>query len=136
MAILHDEHYSPVDGFPTEERTIDSAVLILENTFLFGDLLLHMPDMSYKILGNKRHKEWRSLLNWALEFAVHFDTTIFDENSRKLISLTDQEINVDKRTSDYINPYAEIEKSSESKPKQRKKIRKGPQLGGAARNEL
>lgn len=137
--ILLDERYSPLDGFPTQERTIDSVVLILENTFLFGDLLLHMPDMSYKILG-KRH-DWRSLMNWALNFAAHFETPIFDDGSRKLLSLTDQEINADKRTADYVNPYSEDAKqTAQVKPKQqRKKIRKGPQLGGgggASRNEL
>lgn len=139
--ILLDEDYSPLTGFPTQERTIDSVVLIIENTCLFGDLLLHMPDMAYTILSQR--PEWRAQINWALAFVAHFESPIFDAQSRQLLSLTDQEINVNKRTADYINPYGaapttgehKVAKAKSAARHRKKKLPKGPQLG-AAKSEL
>lgn len=131
--ILHMENYEPHAGFPTTENTIDAVVLILENTCMFGDLHLHLPDMAYKILAGS--PDWRTHINWALEFSGHFVTSVFDESSRQLLSLYNQEINVEERTDDYVNPYVETDskKSDNNKRKNRKKIRKGPQL---TRSEL
>lgn len=103
--------------------------LTLENTCLFGDLVLHMPEMSYKVL--KKHEHWLELMNKCLAFTKYFYKTVVDSNTQKLLSLFDQEINPDKRSDDYVNPYYERTDSSTLKDakKLRKKIRKGPQLG-------
>lgn len=128
LDILEKEHYSPDTGFPTTERTIDAVVLILENTCMFADLHLHLPDMSYKILTTK--SSWRSHIDRALSLTAHFVATIFDDKSSQLIGLYEQEIDLTKRTEDYINPYASKDATGtvQKKRKERKKLQRGPQL--------
>lgn len=111
---------------------IDAIALTLENTCLFGDLLLHLPELSYKIL-NKQN-QWRELINWSLSFATNFYENIIDIQSQKMLSLLEQEINIEKRTADYQNPYYNLkdkhtQKQTTKKP--RKQIRKGPQLSSS-----
>lgn len=127
--ILLLEKYSPAAGFPKTDVTVDAMALMLENTCLFGDLVLHMPELSYKIL--KKHEHWLELMNKCLEFSQHFFKTVVDNNTQKMLSLLDQEINPDKRSDDYVNPYYENAVSSTTKDskKLRKTFRKGPQLG-------
>lgn len=118
-------------GFPKVESTIDAMALTLENTCLFAELLLHLPELSYKILA--KHKEWRPLLNDSMHFVRQFYPTVVDANAQRLLSLFDQEINVEKRTEDYVNPYYNklgAEAVTAKPKKQRKRIAKGPRLGG------
>lgn len=126
--ILLREEYSPAAGFPKTDVTVDAMALTLENTCLFGDLVLHMPEMSYKVL--KKHEHWLELMNKCLEFSKHFYKAVVDINTQKMLSLFDQEINPDKRSDDYMNPYYEkIVSSTKKDTKLRKKFRKGPHLG-------
>lgn len=127
--ILLQENYSPAAGFPKTDVTVEAVALTLENTCLLGDLVLHMPELSYKIL--KKQENWLELMNKCLAFSKHFFKTVVDNNTQKMLSLFDQEINPDKRSVDYVNPYYEQINSSTTKDakKLRKKTRKGPQLG-------
>lgn len=133
---LTEANYKTADGFPTTTTLIDALTLIVENTCLIGDLILHMPDMSEKILS--KDKEWKEILNWAVQFIAGVDG-VLDAKTVKMLSLVDQEINIEKRTNDYVNPYRETEQPSvtpkkQSKPK--KKLKKGPQLHSVDRTEL
>lgn len=131
--MLQAAGYQPTDGFPQTEATIDAFAAIVENTCLFGDLVLHTPDISAKILA--KQAGWRAMLDWSMAFERHFETTIFDEKSREMLSLFDQEINEERRRADYVNPYRSANRASAAKAtaakKERRKLRKGPQMAGA-----
>lgn len=132
---LVEEDYS-LTGFPTTSTMIDALTLVVENTCLIGEMVLYMPDMSDKILS--KDKDWKETLNWAVQFtsSVH---DVIDPKTLKMLSLVDQEINIEKRTSDYVNPHREAEKpstSSKKRTKEKKKLKKGPQLHSAGRTEL
>lgn len=127
------EDYSTSKGFPTATTLIDALTLIVENTCLIGDMILHMPDMSEKILS--KDKEWREILNWAVQFTLSVQDVI-DAKTVKMLSLVDQEINIEKRTANYINPYREIAPPPKKRTKEKKKLKKGPQLHSVGRTEL
>lgn len=133
---LPQEDYS-ISGFPTNDSMIDAFTLVVENTCLIGEVILYMPDMSAKIL-SKDKMDWKETLNWAIEFTkgVH---DVIDPKTSKMLSLVDQEINIEKRTGDYINPYRETEPpptSLKKRIKEKKKLKKGPQLHFASQTEL
>lgn len=141
-AVLAAAQYHSTDGFPRTEDTIDAFALIFENTCLIGDLVLHTPEMSAKILA-KSGSDWRELIGWSTTFVEPFIDTIVDEKSREMLSLFDQEINPERRSADYINPYHSANRKSADKggssakaKKQRKTLRKGPQLSAADSNRI
>lgn len=128
-----------VDRFPAEDKLLVEAISVtLENTCLFGEMILHHPDMSYLILQRSRDGEWRHLINWCLKFARHFYGRIIDENAQILLSLMEQEINPEQRSPNFVNPYRKAKEppGAEPKPtaKPKKKLKKGPQM--SQRNEL
>lgn len=130
------EGYSASSGFPTVSTLIDAFTLVVENTCLIGDLILHMPDMSEKVLS--KDKQWKETLNWAIQFTSSVQD-VLDGTTEKMLSLVDQEINIEKRTEDYINPYrdkAETPAATKKRSKEKKKLKKGPQLHSIGRNEL
>lgn len=130
------EDYAASRGFPTTTTLIDAFTLIVENTCLIGDMILHMPDMSEKILAKDR--DWKDTLNWAVQFTQSVPDVI-DAKTVRMLSLVDQEINIEKRTNDYTNPYREVESTSaqpKKRTKEKKKLKRGPQLHSADRTEL
>lgn len=137
---LEASKYDPMtDRFPAEDKSlVESISVTLENTCLFGEMILHHPDMSYLILQRARpgfaDGEWRHLLNWCLRFVRHFNGRIIDDNAQMLLSLLYQEINPDKRQSNFVNPYrtAADKRGADTKAntasKSKKKLKKGPQM--------
>uniref|UniRef100_A0A182YHR0 Erk and jnk pathways n=1 Tax=Anopheles stephensi TaxID=30069 RepID=A0A182YHR0_ANOST len=115
--------------FPKLQELINALALFLENTCLFGEMVLHFPDMSYRIL--KGVSDWRTLMTDALNYTKAF-VQILDEKSIELLSLLNQEINEDQRTPEYVNPYRETAPQStekqKDKPKKKSKPKKGPSL--------
>lgn len=140
--------YDPlVDKFPVaDKRLADSIVVNLQNVCLFGEILLHTPDISYLVLdklrigdpaAKKPRVEWKPLIEWCLKYAKYFYNRIVDTKSQELLFLLDQDLHPDRRTPDYINPYrGSINRDTlkQNKVKQKKKLKKGPQLAG--RDEL
>uniref|UniRef100_A0A182UR61 Erk and jnk pathways n=1 Tax=Anopheles merus TaxID=30066 RepID=A0A182UR61_ANOME len=117
--------------FPKLQELINALAQFLENTCLFGEMVLHFPDMSYRIL--KGVSEWRTLMTDALNYTKTF-VKILDEKSIELLGLLNQEINEDQRTPEYVNPYREGAQQTElAKPKQKSKSKpkKGPSLSPA-----
>lgn len=128
--ILLKEKYIAEKGFPKNESTINAFALVLENTCLFGDLLVHMPDMSHLIL--KPMFNWKEIINWGLDFAQNFYNQVIDVKTQKMLSIVRQEVNPELRNDDYVNPYSDEnlkEPPSAKRDKIKRKIRKGPQLG-------
>ncbi|XP_063699749.1 coiled-coil domain-containing protein 134-like [Culicoides brevitarsis] len=141
-ATLEDANYRPQLEFPEDQGIADALAFVLENTCLIGDLVLHFPDISYRIL--KGVRDWKPLFNWCINFAKKVDQ-IVDELSVRMLDLFYQEINEDERTPEYFNPYLEANQKKHAKAengqkdkvkptKTKKKIKRGPQLAG--RTEL
>ncbi|GAB0088740.1 coiled-coil domain-containing protein 134 [Sergentomyia squamirostris] len=120
---------------PTNGTEMESLFLLLENTCLFGDLLLHMPDISYKVLGKKSN--WRRSIDYAWKTTMKYEFVI-DEKTTEMLELFNQEINEDKRSEDFVNPYRQKDSEKDrddikSTKKPRKKLKRGPQLSGGQR---
>ncbi|KDQ71586.1 coiled-coil domain-containing protein 134-like [Zootermopsis nevadensis] len=123
-----------ISAFPKDEDTLDALANILENTALFGDILLRLPDISHKILISKH--EWEVSLQWSLGFSNQ--THLLDKQTQKLVYLASQEINVTERNPNYLNPYSKIHKQKHdkqqspeqnvAKKKKMKKHKKGPRM--------
>uniref|UniRef100_A0A182JYH3 Erk and jnk pathways n=1 Tax=Anopheles christyi TaxID=43041 RepID=A0A182JYH3_9DIPT len=114
--------------FPKVQELMNALSQFLENTCLFGEMVLHFPDMSYRIV--KGVSDWRTLMTEALNYTKTF-VKILDEKSIELLGLLNQEINEDQRTPEYVNPYREGLQASESvksKKKSKSKSKKGPAL--------
>uniref|UniRef100_A0A182VWV6 Uncharacterized protein n=1 Tax=Anopheles minimus TaxID=112268 RepID=A0A182VWV6_9DIPT len=114
--------------FPKLQELINALAQFLENTCLFGEIVLHFPDMSYRILKNV--SDWRTLMTDALNYSKAF-VHILDEKSIELLNLLNQEINEDQRTPAYVNPYRETASSTDTpklKSKKKSKSKKGPSL--------
>lgn len=130
-AILITKEFGPkFTEFPQDVRVADAVAFVLENTCLVGDLLLHFPDICYRIL--RGNKTWYGLVNWNLNFTRKAEAVV-DDLSMKMLNLLNQELNEDQRGADYVNPYLEanqkkpeLPKSAQKKP--RKKLKKGPAL--------
>lgn len=136
-----------VDKFPAKDkRLVDAIIVMLDNTCLFGEIILHFPDMSYRSLESSFANSddasivpWRNLINWCTKYAKYFYERIVDAKGQQLLSLFDQEINPERRTDDYINPYRSADSvvhshKNEHKKKAPKKLKKGPRLN--THNEL
>lgn len=128
-------HYDPVvSKFPTQDaRLIDAITVTLENTCLFGEIILHNPDISYRVLESRQiGPDWRDLINWCIKFTRHFNERILDAKSQELLWLAEQEINPEKRSENFINPYRNMGNEkvdvTKKKKKKAKKLPKGPQM--------
>ncbi|XP_052867822.1 coiled-coil domain-containing protein 134-like [Anopheles cruzii] len=114
--------------FPKIQELMNALAQFLENTCLFGEIVLHFPDMSYRML--KSVTDWRELLTQALTYTETFKQ-VLDDKSIELLNLLNQEINEDQRTADYVNPYRDQEQDPSDASKKKKgktKPKKGPSL--------
>lgn len=135
-SILQSAQYDPmVDKFPSNDvRLIDALTITLENVCLFGEIILHVPDISYRALESRQNTDstlpnWKDVVNWCIKYTRYFNDRIIDTKSQQLLWLMEQEINPEKRTANYTNPYRiAVEKQSHKKDKKTKNIKKGPRL--------
>lgn len=121
------------DKFPPKDvRVFDAVTVTLENTCLFGELILHNPDISYRVLESQEEGIfWKDLINWSIKYAHFFNDRILDAKSQELLWLVDQEINPEKRTENFINPHrvSTTENTDNTKKKKKAKtIKKGPRM--------
>ncbi|KAL9973797.1 hypothetical protein ACROYT_G020300 [Oculina patagonica] len=129
--------YIPGQAFPTEQAQLEALGNVLENTALFGDILLRLPDMTYRVYS--KSKEWELLARWSVSFCN--ETQVYDETDSKLLNLMAQELRLVPRDPNYINPYRNIEhkenlKNEKSKQeeiskkdkKKKDKKKRGPRL--------
>lgn len=124
-----------VDKFPLNDvRLIDALTITFENTCLFGEIILHLPDISYRALESRQNADstlphWKDVVNWCIKYTRYFNDRIIDTESQQLLWLIEQEINPEKRTFDFENPYRIVtEKQSHKKDKKTRSRTKGPQL--------
>ncbi|KXJ23947.1 coiled-coil domain-containing protein 134 [Exaiptasia diaphana] len=131
--------YTPGDPFPLEKDIKEALAHVLENTALFGDILLRLPDITHQIL--RRSKEHELLIKWCI--SICNATEVYDGTGRQLLNLVAQELQLVPKDDNYVNPYkleaqldAEYEKekarrtmsSKQKKKEEKKKRKKGPRL--------
>lgn len=130
--IIQNSQYDPlVDKFPPQDvRLFDAITVTLENTCLFGEVLLHNPDISYRMLESQQGPDWKDLINWCIKYARQFNGRIIDEKGKELLWLIDQEINPERRSDNFINPYrsSNVQKDTTKKKKKAKKLERGPRM--------
>lgn len=134
MLEVEQKHLSqmkhPENVLPSAPMDFKAVVTVLENICIIGEVVLHFPEMSYRILDGGFPK-WRAQVEFAKTIADQY-TFVYDASTLEMLSLFNQEINADQRTEDFINPYATPEDSTATKTnkkqKKPKKAKKGPAL--------
>lgn len=126
--------YIPGDEFPKEQEHLEALANILENTALFGDILLRLPDITHKVYS--KSKEWDLLARWSISFCN--ETQVYDEMDSRLLDLMAQELRIVPRDPNFINPYrkgtnnkvSQKEEDNEHKDTSNRKKRKGKKKRG------
>lgn len=136
---ITESGYIPGDAFPKDQADLEALGNILENTALFGDILLRLPDITYKVYS--KSNEWDLLARWSISFCN--ETQVYDEADSKLLNLMAQELRFVPKDPKYINPYRKSAKkkvslSEENKQKdftknkrKKEKKKRGPRLSHA-----
>lgn len=131
-ATIEASSYIPgVSDFPLDDKIKDALSNILENTALFSEIILRLPDISVSVL--KINNNWDVLLQWSIAFCNQV-RYLLDDSTIKVLSLASQELNHVERGPNYVNPYRkpgpqQYPESSFSKSRKKKKeIKKGPRL--------
>lgn len=134
-ATVEASSYIPgVSPFPTDEIIRDSLSNILENTALFGEIILRFPDVAVSVL--KTNNNWDVLLQWSIAFCNQV-RYLLDKGTIKLLHLVSQELNHVEREATYVNPYrkdgmekdkGDEQKEEKRRKKKKKEIKKGPRF--------
>ncbi|XP_078051941.1 coiled-coil domain-containing protein 134 [Augochlora pura] len=128
--LIEDGDFDPDDRSLPRNVTVQSALsIVLENTALFGDIVLHFPEVTHRIL--KTQPKWNIVLNWSLKF-TNRSRHLLDERTIEVINLVTQELNITERERGYFNPYrrsieSRVENKGTTKSKKEKRKR-GPQM--------
>ncbi|GIX84163.1 coiled-coil domain-containing protein 134 [Caerostris extrusa] len=103
--IVENSDYIPGANLPSNETVAAALEQIVDNTAMFGDFQLKLPDITDRIM--KNHPEWLVLMKWAIGFSN--STGIFDKKTTEMIDLLCQEMNLIERKDNFINPYRKYE---------------------------
>ncbi|KZS21485.1 Coiled-coil domain-containing protein 134 [Daphnia magna] len=129
---LESSGYLPGSGLPLTESLRDALSSMIENTAFMGDLVLYLPDATKAFL---KDNEWNTIFKWSLSLCQ--ETAFLSNNTKKMLHLVAQELNLIEREPGYFNPYAEANRRKPvdlpeipQKKKVKKKISKGPSLSG------
>lgn len=77
-------------------------------------------------LDEKYKTSWKEAMNYSYKFAQNFYDRVVDENTQELMALVDQEINPERRGSDFFNPNWP---TTTPKPKKKRRTApKGPRM--------
>ncbi|XP_011883023.1 PREDICTED: coiled-coil domain-containing protein 134-like [Vollenhovia emeryi] len=119
-------------SFPVDTGVKDALSSILENTALFGDIVLHLPDISHRIL--RTQPGWNSTIHWSLNFANQ-TRHLLNKSTITMFRLVEQELNVTEREPGYFNPYRSAAHAGQredtvkkKRPAKKEKRKKGPQI--------
>ncbi|KAI9564286.1 hypothetical protein GHT06_008024 [Daphnia sinensis] len=130
---LESSGYLPGSGFPITESLRDALSSMIENTAFMGDLVLYLPDATKAFL---KDNEWNTIFKWSLSLCQ--EAVFLSNNTKKMLHLVAQELNLIEREPGYFNPYAAANQRKPvdlpeipQKKKVKKKISKGPSLSGA-----
>ncbi|XP_055926741.1 coiled-coil domain-containing protein 134-like isoform X2 [Argiope bruennichi] len=136
---VENSDYIPGSVLPTNETVAAALGQIVDNTAMFGDFQLKLPDITDRIM--KNHPEWLVLIKWAIGFSN--STGIFDPKTTEMIDLLCQEMNLIERRENFFNPYRKYEQqvpkpnANNFQPKPKKvNIKKGPRMSKPRHTEL
>jgi len=127
--IVQESNYYPGMDFPKDEKAREAISQILENSALFAEIILRLPDLTERIY--KKDNEMKMTIDWAINFSS--STNFLDEISKNLIHLASQELNLTPKEENFVNPYRisamkkaqrEKEKESEAQGPPEKKAKK------------
>lgn len=133
-AQIESSGYIPgISQFPSDDTTKDALSNILENTALFSEILLRLPDITVSVL--RINNNWDILLQWSIAFSNQVKY-LLDKSTVKLLELVSQELNHSERDPNYVNPYrkggagqrGQEEDVRQEKKRRKKVIKKGPRL--------
>lgn len=122
-----------VSQFPSDDGTKDALSNILENTALFAEIVLRLPDITVSVL--KVNNNWDILMQWSIAFSNQVKY-LLDKSTIKLLELVSQELNHRDRDANYVNPYRkkgmlgfdEVEEVTRVRRRKKRVIKKGPRL--------
>lgn len=132
--VLEKAGFLPHDSsFPKDTNVKDALSSILENTALFGDIILHLPDITHRIL--RTQPGWNSTIHWSLSF-VNQTRHLLNKSTITMFRLVEQELNITERDPGYFNPYRsaahagqrEKDLAKKKKSAKKEKRKKGPQI--------
>lgn len=121
-------------SFPKDTNVKDALSSILENTALFGDIILHLPDITHRILTTRQG--WNPAIHWSLNFTNQM-RHLLNKSTITMIRLVEQELNITERDPSYFNPYRSVphagyqrEDTVKKKKKsvKKEKRKKGPRI--------
>ncbi|XP_029159749.1 coiled-coil domain-containing protein 134-like [Nylanderia fulva] len=121
------------NSFPKDTNVKDALSSVLENTALFGDIILHLPDITHRIL--KTQQGWNPTIHWSLNFTNQM-RHLLNKSTITMIRLVEQELNITERDPNYLNPYKSSTRTGyqhqdtaeKKKPVKKEKRKKGPQI--------
>ncbi|KAL0125190.1 hypothetical protein PUN28_004376 [Cardiocondyla obscurior] len=120
------------NSFPEDTNVKDALSSILENSALFGDIILHLPDICHRIL--RTQPGWNSTIHWSLNFANQM-RHLLNKSTITMFRLVEQELNVTERDPGYFNPYRSAAHAGQhedtvkkKKSAKKEKRKKGPQI--------
>ncbi|XP_005097575.1 coiled-coil domain-containing protein 134 [Aplysia californica] len=123
--------FLPGDPFPENDTVRDYVSKVLENTAMFGDMVLRLPDLVHDLYD--RQREWQLLLAWSYGFCTQ--SGAFEGPNEQLLHLMAQEVGIIAMDPNYVNPFKaanqkkkRYEEPAKPAKKKQKKIRRGPRL--------
>ncbi|RUS82168.1 hypothetical protein EGW08_010050 [Elysia chlorotica] len=129
--------YVSGDEFPDDPETKEDLSKVLENTFMFGDLLLQRPKATHSVYDE--HKDWQDQLNWA--YNVCSKSGVFTVPEQQFLDLMAMEAGILPKDATFENPYLDDSEKprkrfEEPKPKEKKKPKKSQRGPRLSRTEL
>lgn len=138
-SIIEKADFKPDNSsFPKEINVKDALSSILENTAFFGDIILHLPEITHRIL--KMQQKWNPTIHWSLNFTNQM-RHLLNKSTITMIHLVKQELSITERDPNYSNPYKNRwarsgyehkkeynENTVKKKPVKKEKRKKGPQI--------
>lgn len=132
--LLEASDYIPGSSpFPSDETIRDALSNILENTALFGEIVLRFPEITHTVLSS--NNDWSILYKWSISF-THLNNNLLDKSTITLINLVSQELSYVEKDPNYRNPYRRNSNESNNnnvqqisvKKKKKKEVKKGPRM--------
>ncbi|XP_042901837.1 coiled-coil domain-containing protein 134 isoform X2 [Parasteatoda tepidariorum] len=108
--IVENSNYIPGFALPVNISVYEALGKIIDNTAMFGEFRLKLPDITERIMDN--HQDWHILMKWAIGFSN--STGVFDNKTVKMINLLCQEMNLIPREDNFINPYRKYNSKNET----------------------
>ncbi|XP_054721500.1 coiled-coil domain-containing protein 134-like [Uloborus diversus] len=136
--IVEASDYIPGSNFPSNISVVEALSQVIENTALYGELQLKLPDITDRIM--EKNTQWLILIKWSIGFSN--SSGLLDDKTTQMIDLLCQEMNLIERSVHFHNPYRKYVKVSQpdkipqKQTKKKLNLKKGPRLSKRSYSEL